>query len=120
MPDPHTLDDLQQPVRAWSEGGPAATATSSEFGVEELRLLITRQHSLHRYVPLALEILEENTLAEGDYYPGDLLQAVLSVDPNYWRAHRDQWERADEIAESFFFAQARLAEPLQAFRARRI
>jgi hypothetical protein len=120
MPDPHTLDDLKHPVRGWGEHGSVGTALQPEFGVEELRLLIGRQQSLRRYVPLAIEILEQNPLAEGDYYPGDLLQAVLSVDPNYWRAHRDQWERADEIAESFFFAQARLAEPLQAFRARRI
>jgi hypothetical protein len=120
MPDPHTLDDLHDPVRGWGDDRPGGTATREEFGVEELRLLIARQQGLRRYVPLALDLLEENPLAEGDYYPGDLLHAILNVDGNYWHAHRDQWERVDEIVESFAFAQARLTEALQAFRARRI
>jgi hypothetical protein len=120
MPDPHALDDLKHPVRDWDGNGSVGTATQSDFGVEELRLLIGRQQSLRRYVPLAIEILEVNPLAEGDYYPGDLLHAVLGVDGNYWHAHRDQWERVGEIVESFTFAQARLTDALQAFRNRRI
>lgn len=120
MPDPHTLDDLQDPIRGWGEHGSTGAATASDFGVEELRLLISRQQSLRRYVPLAIDILEQNPLAEGAYYPGDLLHAVLNVDVNYWHAHRDQWERMTEIVESFTFAQARLSDALQAFHARRV
>jgi hypothetical protein len=120
MPDPHALDDLKHPVPDWGDHGSGGTATRADFGVEELRLLIGRQQSLRRYVPLALDLLEENPLAEGEYYPGDLLHAVLNVDSNYWHAHRDQWERVDEIVESFAFAQARLRDALQAFRDRRI
>ena len=120
MPDPHTLDDLKHPVRDWNDHGSVGTATRSDFGVEELRLLIGRQQSLRRYVPLAIDILERNPLAEGDYYPGDLLHAVLNVDVNYWHANREQWERMAEIVESFTFAQARLSDALQAFHARRV
>ena len=111
MPDPHTLDDLKHATRS--------VATRGEFNVEELRLLIGKQHSLSRYVPVAIDVLEENPLAEGDYYPGDLLQAVLGVDLEHWRANREQWERVSEIVDSFTFAQARLSEAVQAFRARR-
>lgn len=119
MPDPHALDDLREPQ--WQDGGVrVATGVGEELGVEELRLLIGRQKSLHRYVPRALDLLEANPLAEGDYYPGDLLHAVLQVDPEYWRANRAEWERADEIVESLAFAQARLSDALQAFRARRL
>ena len=64
-------------------------------------------------------MLEANPLAEGDYYPGDLLQAVLGVDMEHWRANREQWERVSEIVDSYTFAQARLSEAVQAFRARR-
>lgn len=116
MPDPHTLEDLR---RAGRNGG-VATTPQSQLAVEDLRLLIAREQSLSRYVPLAIELLEENPLAEGDYYPGDLLHAVLDVDVNYWHAHRDQWERVDEIVETYAFAQSRLSAALQAFRGRRL
>ncbi len=114
MPDPHTLDDLRNAPQS------AASTPGGEFGVEELRLLVGRQQSLSRYVPLVLDVLEQNPLAEGDYYPGDLLHAVLGVDAEYWRANRDQWERVDEIVEAFAFAQARLTDAVQAFRTRRL
>jgi hypothetical protein len=115
MPDPHTLEDLKRPA------GYGAVATSTQqLAVEDLRLLIAREHSLSRYVPQAIELLEENPLAEGDYYPGDLLHAVLDVDITYWRAHRDQWERVDEIVETYAFAHSRLSTALQSFRDRRI
>lgn len=113
MPDPHTLDDLKQATRS------VAAGTRGEFNVEELRLLIGKQQSLSRYVPIAIDVLEENPLAEGAYYPGDLLQAVLGVEMEHWRANREQWERVSEIVDSFAFAQARLSEAVQAFRARR-
>jgi hypothetical protein len=115
MPDPHTLEDLK---RSSGNGGRVATSPQSQLSVEDLRLLIGRDQSLSRYVPQAIDLLEENPLAEGDYYPGDLLHAVLDVDVNYWRAHRDQWERVDEIVETYAFAQTRLNAALQAFRDR--
>jgi CDI immunity proteins len=117
MPDPHTLDDLMRSARG---DGAVATSPRSELSVEDLRVLVARERSLDRYVPQAIDLLEQNMLAEGDYYPGDLLQAVLDVDVTYWRAHRDQWERVDEIVETFMFAQGRLSAALQAFRARRV
>jgi hypothetical protein len=116
MPDPHTLDDLKHADTATQA---VATQSSGGFTVEELRLLVGRQHSLSRYVPIAIDVLEQNPLAEGDYYPGDLLNAVLGVDAAYWRANREQWERVDEIVDAFVFAQARLTDAVQAFRARR-
>jgi hypothetical protein len=119
MPDPHALDDLREPQ--WRAGDVSlATSERDELGVEELRLLLSRQKSLGRYVPRALDLLERNPLAEGDYYPGDLLHAVLQVDVEYWRANRAQWERAYELVESLAFAQTRLSDALQAFRARRL
>jgi hypothetical protein len=115
MPDPNTLEDLKRSGRS----GGVATSPQSRLGVEDLRLLIAREQSLDRYVPRAIDLLEENPLAEGDYYAGDLLHAVLDVDVDYWRAHRDQWERVDEIVETYAFAQSRLGPSLQAFRNRR-
>jgi hypothetical protein len=111
MADPQTLSPDQ------AAAGRAAPLTG--LTAEDLRQRIERQHSLRRLVPIAIDILEQNPLAEGAYYPGDLLYAVLRVDVAYWRGNREQWERMDEIVESFTFAQARLGEALQAFRDRR-
>jgi hypothetical protein len=50
--------------------------------IEQLRTLISQNIGLGFLLPAALEILRSNILAEGDYFPGDLLSAVLAV--NEW------------------------------------
>jgi hypothetical protein len=55
--------------------------------IEDLRLLVSQKVGLDTVVPLALERLRENPLAEGDYYPGDLLAAVLGLPEEHWRDH---------------------------------
>ncbi|MFE5586173.1 contact-dependent growth inhibition system immunity protein [Kitasatospora sp. NPDC056531] len=52
--------------------------------VEDLRLLIRQDVGLLHLLPMALELLQENPLAEGDLYPGDLLSAVLTRNPAVW------------------------------------
>jgi CDI immunity proteins len=59
------------------------------FETEDLRIMIGQQFSLPFLVPLALEKLEENPLAEGDYYPGDLLKVVLQIPEEFWGAQPD-------------------------------
>ena len=95
---------------------PSRTKPPVEYSVEELRVTIGRQLALSRLVPVAIEVLEENPLAEGDCYPGDLLEAVLHVDRQYWRANRDQWEAVREIVDSFRFTEMKLSEPLREFQ----
>jgi hypothetical protein len=60
-----------------------------QLNVEELRILLGQSIGVTYLVPLALEILEANPLAEGDFYPGDLLCSVLRLNPNIWRQHPD-------------------------------
>lgn len=50
-------------------------------------------------IPLALDILETNILAEGDYYGGDLLNAVLTSDCNFWRANHHYWKQCCAMLE---------------------
>lgn len=58
-----------------------------DFTVGDLRMMIGQQNNLPLLLPLALEHLRRNLLAEGDYYEGDLLLAVLKVDPEIWQLH---------------------------------
>src|SRR5690349_15443526 len=54
------------------------------FTTEDLRLMIGQQFSLDYLMPLALETLSANLFAEGDFFEGDLLKNVLSVNTEFW------------------------------------
>ena len=62
------------------------------FTTEDLRIMICQQISLLFLVPLALEKLEADPLAEGHCYPGDLLNAVLDIPESFWNLHTDKRE----------------------------
>jgi hypothetical protein len=80
-----TLEQLEGTI--WPEPGfQSALVTTihrlrkkpiAEFSVEDLRITIGQGIGLAHFVPRALEILEREPLAEGDYYSGDLLAAVI-------------------------------------------
>lgn len=69
------------------------------FTVENLRIMIGQSIGLDHLVPLALERLQENPLAEGDFYPGDLLVALLGADAKFWLAHPQMREHLVTITE---------------------
>ena len=60
------------------------------LSTEDLRLLLSQRVGTRWLVPLALDQLTANPLAAGDFYPGDLLTAVLRSEPSYWDNHPDQ------------------------------
>jgi hypothetical protein len=55
-----------------------------ELTVEDMRLLIGQSIGLPYLLPLAVEVLRENPMAEGHIYEGDLLSAVLTRNPAVW------------------------------------
>ncbi len=77
----------------------------NEFTIEDLRLMIGQQFSLVYLIPLAIEKLNDDLFAEGDFYPGDLLAIVLKIDPIFWKENQEIWiglnklisNRKDEI-----------------------
>lgn len=74
----------------------------SELDIEDLRILISQNIGLGIIIPRAISILEEDILAEGDYYEGDLLSAVLRSDINQWNKDlmRDKLIKLYESKES--------------------
>lgn len=62
--------------------------------VEDLRMLIVQGVGLPFLLPLALEVLRGDPLAEGKYYEGDLLSAVVGREPASWAMFPDL---ADEL-----------------------
>jgi hypothetical protein len=67
---------------------------------EALRLLISQNIGVEVLVPRAMTFLREDPLTEGDYYPGDLLGAVLAVSTDFWSRHRDLADEVEHIAAS--------------------
>jgi hypothetical protein len=73
-----------------------------EFSVEELRIMIGQNIGLEYLIPIALEELKKDILAEGDLYEGDLLTAVLKADPEYWnRKKKNRYILYGLIQEEF-------------------
>lgn len=56
-----------------------------DFSIEDLRIMIGQDIGLKYLIPIAIEILNETILAEGHYYEGDLLSAVLTSNIQFWR-----------------------------------
>ncbi|MGH7613005.1 MAG: contact-dependent growth inhibition system immunity protein [Gemmatimonadales bacterium] len=68
-----------------------------DYRIEDLRLMIGQGIGLRYLVPIALEVLEADPFAEGDYYPGDLLKMVSSVRREFWRDHPSYRRRAAHV-----------------------
>jgi hypothetical protein len=68
-----------------------------QFSVEDLRIMIGQGIGLPFLVPLATDVLEANPMAEGDFYAGDLLNAVVSVKPIFWSNHPELHRRINSV-----------------------
>ena len=55
-----------------------------ELSAEDLRLMIGQDVGLAHLLPLAVEIPQDDPMAQGDLYEGDLLSAVLSRKSAAW------------------------------------
>lgn len=61
----------------------------SEFEVEDYRILIGQGIALKYIVPPAIDILSDNLFVEGDYYEGDLLKSILTIERSFWQENPD-------------------------------
>lgn len=71
----------------------------SEFTVEDLRIMIGQKISLSSLLPVALEVLQNNPFAEGDYFKGDLLVSVLKIDNEFWYEHPELNNQVVELKQ---------------------
>jgi hypothetical protein len=68
-----------------------------DFTIEDLRITIGQNFSLDYLVPVAIEKLQENILAEGDMYEGDLLNSVLTVNSKFWLENKSYWATIHDL-----------------------
>lgn len=94
-----TLDQVDQPAWGAPPEGVSAlihrayalrTIPLAHLRVDDLRLLISQDVARQTLIPVALGMLRHRPLLEGDYYPGDLLMAVMRAPDSYWAEHPDQ------------------------------
>ncbi len=74
----------------------------SNFSSEDLRILIGQNIGNKYLIPLAINELDNNILAEALYFEGDLLLSVLKSDTTYWMKNRDNWIKVSKICSSNF------------------
>jgi hypothetical protein len=70
-----------------------------QFEIEDLRIMIGQDIGLKYLIPLAMQELEKNILAEGDFYKGDLLNAVLNSEVEFWKEEQVLWNQMCELFE---------------------
>lgn len=96
-----SIEQLERDV--WPDPGPEATSLVrrcvelrrkplAEFTVEDLRIMLGQEIGVPALLPLALQVLLRDPLAEGDYYPGDLLANVLRLPEPAWSGLRAERE----------------------------
>lgn len=106
-PDSHSLEEIEDDV--WGEIPDDATPVMqrvyrvrtqpiASYTAEDLRVLISQQVGLNVAIPNALVRLQHEPLLEGDFYPGDVLAAVLKVSQEYWLANPSHRAIVEKIA----------------------
>ena len=120
-----TLEQLEGAV--WNAPDPdsylAATCHAlrrkplGDFSVEDLRIMIGQGIGLSHLLPLALDVLEQDPWAEGDYYPGDLLASVLRVERSSWKQIPQVWARLRALVARLEDIPPDMQESIAAFRA---
>jgi hypothetical protein len=70
-----------------------------DFETEDLRIMVGQSIGLRFLVPVALDVVEADPLAEGHYFPGDLLLSLLEIAPQFWRAYPDWRTRLASVTQ---------------------
>ena len=68
-----------------------------DFEIEDLRVMIGQNIGLKFLIPIALDNLRDNILAEGDYYKGDLLEAILTSETEFWNTETELTKELEGI-----------------------
>jgi hypothetical protein len=71
-----------------------------DLSAEQLRLLIGQKTGLPFLVPVSVAVLKDNILAEGDFYPGDLLNALLDLSEDEWAQSKTRKEEFLKLVKS--------------------
>jgi len=91
-----------------------------ELSVENLRIMLGQGLGVKHLLPLAIEVLEKDPLAEGDFYPGDLLGSVLRLPAKTWVIDCTHAQRVDAIMKSLIDIPDEIIEEATRFVSRNV
>ncbi|MEV0427582.1 contact-dependent growth inhibition system immunity protein [Micromonospora sp. NPDC050495] len=105
-----TIEQLERDV--WPDPGPEVTSLVRrctelrrkplvEFTVEDLRIMLGQEIGVPALLPLAVQVLVRDPLAEGACYPGDLLANVLRLPDSAWSSLRSERKRLESVLAEF-------------------
>ena len=91
--------------------------------VEDYRYLVGQETALDIILPKVFEILQFDIKADGGFYEGDLLNAVLQINADFWEQHKDLYNTAcmliknnmEELSKMEYFTDKELLEDATAF-----
>ena len=75
------------------------TIPLNKFTAEDMRMLIGQKFFLDYLIPLALDKLTDDPMAEGHFYPGALIENVLKIDVQFWEANKDLWLKTNRLVK---------------------
>ena len=124
--DGRTLDELDPPAWGTPDYGSYLIRRAHElrrvplrdFSVEDLRLMIGQQIGLQFLVPRALDLLAVDPLVGGDFFRGDLLEAVMRIDDSYWTEHPDQLKHLGRLVGTLVPVDGEVRAAVESFRAK--
>lgn len=99
--DTKTLEDLENDIWKDDKNYPTGLVERcfkfrkipvNNLTIEELRTLVSQNIGLYYIIPIAYKKLRENILAEGNFYAGDLLSAVVTTDKKFWESNPLYWK----------------------------
>jgi hypothetical protein len=122
-----TLEQLEG--NNWGEPGTAPTPMVARclrlrrvpihaLGRSDLRLLISQKIGLKHIVPEALKSVSEDAMLQAEFYPGDLLVALLSVDSDYWSRNPAEFHWVRSIVQSVVNQYGKVVGQCEGFLAR--
>lgn len=87
-----------------------------EFSLGDLRIMIGQNIGLQFLTPLALQALSEDPLVEADFFPGDLLCAVLGLPREYWQCHTHLLAQFETVLATMTETPEIVAEAVEKFQ----
>lgn len=71
-----------------------------DFTVSDLYLAVSQGKGLPYTLPLAVKYLTDDLLVECEFYPGDLLKAVLQIPSTYFQQHPEDFIKVASLVSS--------------------
>ncbi|MBI3560333.1 MAG: hypothetical protein HY080_01255 [Gammaproteobacteria bacterium] len=68
-----------------------------DYTVEDLRIMIGQDVGLPFLLPMAIQILEQDPLAKGMHYKGDLLCNVLRINPDFYKTNPEYKSKVENL-----------------------